>query len=103
MHDELCATHVGESIHRAIPWFLMACYAYEVRDSPIISDACFDKLGEDIRTRWGEINHPHKHLILNMSDIWKPSTINVDMAHLPLITKDAAEHLIQKPGTLGTR
>ena len=46
-----------------VAWFLMASLAYYWADTPIISDACFDGICQDLLSRWDEIEHQHKHLI----------------------------------------
>ena len=46
-----------------VPYYLSACLAYEVFDTPIMSDATFDALGRHLHDHWDGIEHPHKHLI----------------------------------------
>lgn len=44
-------------------YYLMMAYAYYELDSPIASDAAFDKLSKLFKEKYDEIEHPHKHFI----------------------------------------
>ena len=46
-----------------VPWFLMAAYAYEQLDSPIISDGAWDELCNRLKREWKPIRHRHKWII----------------------------------------
>lgn len=46
-----------------VPWFLMAAYAYEQLDSPIISDGAWDGLCNSLKRGWESIHHRHKWII----------------------------------------
>lgn len=92
--DRKCRGIVDKNPNMLIPWFLMACYAYDVLDTPILTDGHFDHLGHLIQLKWNTITHRHKDLILNMSEIWKPSCVNVAMSELPMIVKDTAVQLV---------
>lgn len=41
----------------------MACYAYYVEDSPVISDKLFDEMSKELLAKWDTVEHFHKHLI----------------------------------------
>lgn len=48
----------------AAPWYLMAGYAYEVLDSPILSDGAWDALCKYVQAHRTEtLTHRHGHLI----------------------------------------
>lgn len=47
----------------AVPWLLMAAYAYYHQDDPILSDGAYDSLADVVVERWNEITHQHKHLL----------------------------------------
>jgi len=51
-------------IDMLVPWFLMASYAYDVQEEPILSDATYDKMLRRMIDNWDDINHPNKHYIL---------------------------------------
>ena len=61
--DLECLQLVGENINLAVPWFLMASYAYYVEDDPILTDATFDTLAKRIYKNWDDIEHQHKNLL----------------------------------------
>lgn len=46
--------------HAAIPLYLMAGYAYEVLDYPIIEDNDFDALCRHIQDNWESLKHHHR-------------------------------------------
>lgn len=50
-------------ISLAVPWYLMAAYAYYILDHPILSDKIFDHLSKLMLKHWSKIDHFHKHLI----------------------------------------
>lgn len=58
--EKACLDLVDDSINMAVPWYLMACYAYYVEDDPILEDATFDRLAKKILKEWDEIDHFHK-------------------------------------------
>lgn len=54
-----------------VPWWFMACYAYEVLNDPLLTDDCFDWLAEQLKLHWDNIEHQHKNKI--MKDMAKSS------------------------------
>jgi hypothetical protein len=52
-----------KSINLAIPYYLMAAYAYYKEDDPILSDGLFDYLATLILSNYDTITHPHKKYI----------------------------------------
>ena len=52
-----------KSINLAIPYYLMAAYAYYKEDDPILSDGLFDYLATLILKNYDTITHPHKKYI----------------------------------------
>ena len=46
-----------------IAWYLMASYAYYVKDESLLSDETFDKLCKHIYDNWDSLNHKLKHLV----------------------------------------
>lgn len=58
-----CFDLVDENINMAVPWYLMAAYAYYVEDDPIMEDKDFDFLSRKILKDWDEIEHMHKHYL----------------------------------------
>ena len=58
--EKACLDLVDDSINLAVPWYLMAAYAYYEEDDPILDDATFDRLAKKILKDWDEIDHIHK-------------------------------------------
>ena len=54
---------IEKNINIAVPYYLMAAYAYYKEDDPIISDYLFDYLALLILKNYDQIKHPHKRLI----------------------------------------
>jgi hypothetical protein len=52
-----------KSINLAVPYYLMAAYAYYKEDDPILSDGLFDYLATLILKNYDIITHPHKKYI----------------------------------------
>jgi hypothetical protein len=65
--DLECLDCIETNINLAIPWYLMASYAYYKQDDPILTDAAYDRLAKRILEEWDNINHIHKkHLTVDM-------------------------------------
>lgn len=95
LHDKRCVDITSENVNMCVPWFLMACIAYEKLDNPIISDACFDELSVRMSTHWSTIQHFHKHLIImDDPDMFKGSAVAVKWDQLPSRVWEATRHLI---------
>ena len=58
-----CFDLVDDSINMAVPWYLMAAYAYYVEDDPIMEDRDFDLLARKLLKDWDEVEHMHKHYL----------------------------------------
>jgi hypothetical protein len=54
---------ISRSKHMAVPYYLMASYAYYEQDDPIFSDAYYDELANFILNNYDTIDHYHKYLI----------------------------------------
>lgn len=52
--------NMQRSINMAVPYYIMAAYAYYKDDDPIISDTTFDKMAQFILENYDNIDHPHK-------------------------------------------
>lgn len=63
MYDNYMIKRLEQSVNMAVPFYLMAAYAYYKEDDPIISDASFDNLGKFMLKHWKDIKHMHKRLI----------------------------------------
>lgn len=96
-HDAKYQAIVSENPNMAIPWFLMACYAYDKLDSTIITDACFDALSETMANNWDSISHWHKPLIrMENPDLFKGSCVVVDWDKFPDRIKEATRALLRQ-------
>lgn len=89
-HDSLCTAVVKNPV-MLVPWYLMAAYAYYVLDRPIISDAMFDRLAQQLLSAWPEVGHRHKHLITE--DDLRAGTLLI--RDYPAIVVGAAESLLR--------
>ena len=83
LNDGVCKYVTGENPNALIPWFLMACYAYEILGDPIISDACFDEMSETMNMVFPALEHIHKPLIHWTEDTEKGSSLQVDWNSFP--------------------
>lgn len=63
MLDEHAAKIFAKNINMMVPWYLIAAYAYYVKDDAIFSDGFFDDMGKTMLERWDEIEHFHKEHI----------------------------------------
>lgn len=52
----------------AVPYYLMASYAYYIQDDPIFTDGFYDTLAKRILDNWDNITHWHKN-VLNKDDL----------------------------------
>lgn len=75
------------------PWYLMAGYAYEVLDEPIISDGAWDDLCKFVKGNLESArSHRHGHLIdAEALDSATAGYLKED--YLPSLTKSAAARL----------
>lgn len=63
MLDDHAAKLFAKNINMMVPWYLMASYAYYVKDDAIFSDGFFDEMGKTMLERWDDIEHFHKEHI----------------------------------------
>ena len=63
MLDKRCAQAIVANKNMAVPWFILASYAYYKEDDTILTDAAFDFLCKFLAHYWPEIVHRHKHLL----------------------------------------
>ncbi len=54
---------ISRNKNMAVPYYLMASYAYYEQDDPIFSDSYYDELSKLILKNYDTIEHNHKHLI----------------------------------------
>lgn len=92
--DDKCYELTRKNKNMCVPWFLMACFAYDKLDNPIISDACFDEISTEMYNNWKDIRHYHKKFIKYDKDNKKGSSINV--VKYPNIVIGATYSLINK-------
>ena len=95
--DEYCYYITGKNPNMHIPWFLMACKAYDKDDDPIISDACFDEISVQMYAQFSDLTHFHKHLInaIENETNRKGSSIDVKWDQWPERIDRALIHLRQ--------
>jgi len=61
--DKVCLQFIDKNNNMLIPWYIMASYAYYEEDSPILTDALFDRLAKKILNNWDDIDHQHKNYL----------------------------------------
>jgi hypothetical protein len=61
--DKYCCSLLLSNKSMAIPWFIMASWAYYVEDDPIVTDACYDFVFKFMLTYWKDITHIHKDIV----------------------------------------
>ncbi len=93
MLNRRCRRAVKENVNMAVPWYLMAGYAYEVLNTPILSDGCWDWLCDVLYERHAEIMHIHKHLV-SLDDL-QTGTASGFVAYLPEMVKNSCHSLIE--------
>lgn len=89
LFDDECRRYIGTNKNLLVPWWIMAAWAYEVDDEPIISDALFDEIAQQINTHWASITHRHKER-LDRSALKSALAIN---GKWPPMAKGAVQHL----------
>lgn len=63
LHDTQCREIIGRRRSALVVWWIMAAWAYEVTNTPIISDALFDEIAARLDKEWWKVEHRHKHLL----------------------------------------
>ena len=63
MFDLRLQEMIDNNANMAVPWFLMAAYAYYRQDDPILTDGAFDRLTTFMLNNWDKIEHRHKNFI----------------------------------------
>lgn len=92
-HDAKMWRTVGGDPAMAAPWYLMAGYAYEVLDAPIITDGAWDGLCRFVRDhREKVLQHRHGHLV-DFDALTTGTASYITEALLPSLPKSAAQRL----------
>lgn len=91
--DKDCLDVVDDNLNMAVPWYLMASYAYYEQDRPILSDSVFDRLAKKMFDYWEQIEHMHKHCL--NKDMLEAGTY---LGEYPTRVKYALESLRGKDG-----
>lgn len=95
--DKKCKAAVKQAPYAAVAWYLMAGYAYEELDTPIVSDGCYDWLCDML---WGMLENdgyiPHVHAHLVNKDDLETASAAAYVKYLPSMVKHAAERLIDE-------
>jgi hypothetical protein len=80
---------------RLVPLYLMSSFLYYYCDDAFYTDEEFDILAKRLLAHWGEINHPHKHLIDFKSLKKTSSAFYIKREFYPLIVEQAALQLLE--------
>ena len=80
--------NMRRNINMAVPYYIMAAYAYYKEDDPIMSDSTFDKLATFILENYDNINHPHK-VYLDQETL----AAGTYLGEYPRLAIDALKHL----------
>lgn len=89
IHDAYCLGKITANPNMLVPFWIMAAWAYDVADDPIISDAVFDRIARELDEKWDVITHWHKRL-LDRSALKSALAIR---GNYPGIAIDAAQSL----------
>lgn len=79
----------------AVPYYLMASYAYYVQDDPIFTDGFYDTLAKRVLDNWDTITHRHRD-VLNKDDLAAGSFLG----EYPSIIEGALKSLREQPKTV---
>ena len=90
--DGMCKVAIKMAPMSIVPWWLMASYLYYVHDLSLLSDALYDQLAKDMLASWGDIKHPHKHMI-TPDHLKAGSLFSLKEEDYPLMTRYAAAQL----------
>ena len=63
MLDARMMETINKKPNAMVPWFLMAAYAYEFLNRPILSDETWDHLCLRLKREWRSLRHQHKWII----------------------------------------
>lgn len=93
--DNMCEEIISNNPSMMIPWFIMACVAYEKHDSPILTDAFYDIMSRRMAQSWRTLMHRHKNLIhVEDPTLFKGSSVSIEWSHIPSIVYDTTQRLI---------
>lgn len=81
--DDVCRQVTSDNPNMLIPWFLMACYAYDLLGEPLLTDSFFDEMSETMNMVFPALDHAHKHLITWDENTTKGSSSQVAWGSLP--------------------
>ncbi len=63
MMDNEFISRIENNINMIVPLYLVAAYAYYIKDDPLISDAVYDLMATTFLEYYDVIEHRHKHLV----------------------------------------
>jgi hypothetical protein len=89
--DDYCRWVIAGNPNKLVAWWIMAAWAYEHGERPLISDALFDEIVADLDFQWACIEHRHKDL-LDRSVLKSAIAIG---GKWPLIAQNAAQSLLR--------
>lgn len=92
--DDLCWSVLQRAPNACVAWYLMAAWAYYHRDTPLLTDETFDRMGQIMAENWPRIAHPHKHLI-GLDDLLAGSLYRLPEAAYPAVCRGAATRLLE--------
>jgi len=92
LFDEHAKQLIEDNINMAVPYYLMASYAYYVQDDPIFTDGFYDSLAKQILDNWDNITHRHRD-VLNQDNLAAGSFLG----EYPSIVEGALSSLRSQP------
>lgn len=95
MFDAHADKIIENNINMAVPYYLMASYAYYVQDDPIFTDGFYDGLAKKILDNWDNITHRHRD-VLSKDDLAAGSFLG----EYPSIVEGALRSLREQPKTV---
>lgn len=79
----------------ALQQYLLASYAYYIRDKSIYPDEYYDALAKFLLTSWDTFEHRHKYLVTR-EDLEAGTLYHLKEHDYPSIVRNSAERLLRK-------
>lgn len=84
LFDTYALKVINANTNMLVPWWIMGAWAYDVANTPILSDAAFDEIAVRLQDNWVFVQHRHKSLLdpfmltsaIAISGRWPPMAIH---------------------------
>jgi len=89
-----------KQLRKDLQKFLMASYAYYIKDYSLMTDSEYDHLSRGLMENWDKFNHQHKHLV-TPGDLKAGTLFSLNKDNYPLMVIAAAESWIEAEESKG--